>query len=125
MPVHTTTLHIQRRLRVAAVVAFVFAVYAVAAPISHAQEATASADIVLFEFTPGTLEVASGTSVTWLNHDSIVHSVSEGTPDAPGDLFDSGLFDQNQTFTYTFSEPGSYTYFCTRHNFMHGTVDVT
>jgi plastocyanin len=124
MPGFTRTLHSRRRLRVASF-AIVFAVYAAAAPISHAQDATANADIVLFEFAPGTLEVASGTSVTWLNHDSIVHSVTEGTPDAPGDLFDSGLFDQNQTFTYTFSEPGSYTYFCTRHNFMHGTVDVT
>lgn len=95
------------------------------APVSHADDMPATADIVLFEFTPGTLSVPAGTSVTWLNHDSIVHSVTEGTPDAPGGLFDSGLFDQDQTFTFTFADPGEYTYFCTRHNFMHGTIDVS
>lgn len=115
---------IGRRLRVS-VVAFAVALGAAAVPVAHADDEAANADIVLFEFSPGLLEVAAGTSVTWLNHDAIVHSVTEGTPDAPGDLFASGLFDQNQTFTYTFLDPGDYTYFCTRHNFMHGTVRVT
>lgn len=88
------------------------------------QAMTASADIVLFAYTPATLDIAPGTTVTWLNHDSIIHSVTSGSPDAPGDLFDSGLFDQDQTFSYTFDEPGDFPYFCTRHTFMQGTVHV-
>lgn len=117
-------MHIRRGLRITtAAVAFVLS--AVAAPVSHADDTTATADIVLFEFTPGSLNVPAGTSVTWLNHDSIVHSVTAGAPEAPADLFDSGLFDQSQTFTFTFADPGQYTYFCTRHNFMRGTINVT
>src|SRR5712691_5580161 len=113
MPLFTRPTHARRGLRIAAAaVAFVLSVVAV--PVSRADDATASADIVLFEFTPGTLNVPAGTSVTWLNHDSIVHSVTEGAPDAPGGLFDSGLFDQNQSFTFTFTDPGQYSYFCTR-----------
>src|SRR5579884_930694 len=89
-------------------------IIALAVPVAHADDAaTAPNDIVLFEFTPSTLEVTAGTSVTWLNHDSIVHSVTSGTPgslDATDALFDSGLFDQNQTLTFTFTDPGVYAY---------------
>lgn len=124
MPLFTRPTRLRRGVRIL-IAAFVFALGSVAAPVSHADDAAASADIVLFEFTPGTLSVPAGTTVTWTNHDSIVHSVSQGTPDAPGDLFDSGLFDQDRTFTYTFSDPGEYQYFCMRHNFMRGTISVT
>jgi len=94
-------------------------------PIAHAQDATATVDILQFGFQPETLQVPVGTTVTWTNHDAIVHSVTNGTPDAPAGAFDSGLFDVNQTFSFTFSDPGDYTYFCSRHNFMHGTISVT
>jgi len=103
-------------------------VIALAAPVADADDVpTATDDIVLFEFTPHTLEVSVGTSVTWVNHDSIVHSVTSGTPDsmdATDALFDSGLFDQNQTFTFTFTAPGVYAYHCSRHAFMQGTITV-
>ncbi|MGI9147371.1 MAG: cupredoxin domain-containing protein [Chloroflexota bacterium] len=93
----------------------------VAAPVSHAQDA----DVIQFAFQPTPLQLAVGTTVTWTNHDSIVHSVTHGTPDAPGGSFDSGLFDENQTFSFTFTDAGDYTYFCMRHNFMRGTISVT
>ncbi len=101
------------------------AVSLMATPLSHAQDATAPADIVQFAFQPEGLQVAAGTTVTWTNHDAIVHSVSQGTPDAPGTAFDSGLFDQDQTFSFTFTDAGEYTYFCMRHNFMRGRISVT
>ena len=124
MPLFSRPTPIRRGLRIVAA-AMALALCTAAAPVSHADDTTAGADIVLFEFTPGTLDIPAGTSVTWLNHDAIVHSVTEGAPDAPGALFDSGLFDQNQTFTFAFTDPGQYTYFCTRHNFMRGTINVT
>ncbi len=98
----------------------------VATPLSHAQDATptATADIIQFGFQPTPLQVPAGTIVTWTNHDAIVHSVTNGTPGAPGGAFDSGLFDENQTFAFTFTDAGDYTYFCTRHNFMRGTISV-
>jgi len=70
------------------------------------------------------LQVAAGTTVTWTNHDAIIHSVTSGSPDAPDGAFDSGFFDQAGTFSFTFTDSGDYTYFCMRHNFMRGTVSV-
>jgi plastocyanin len=80
-------------------------------------------DIKLFNF-PDVVEVAVGTTVTWTNLDNTQHSVSSGTPDAPGDLFDSGFFEQDGTFSFTFTEPGDYAYFCMRHNHMQGIIRV-
>ncbi len=117
-------LHLDHLLR-GPVLATAVALSFVATPVSHAQDAAVNADIIQFAFQPTPLQVAGGTTVTWTNHDSIVHSVTQGTPDAPGASFDSGLFDENQAFSFTFTDAGDYTYFCMRHNFMRGTISVT
>lgn len=99
---------------------------ALAGPVSaRADDASPSVDIVQFGFQPADIQVAAGTAVVWTNHDAIVHSVTSGTPDAPDGAFDSGLFDQDMQYTMTFDSPGAYSYFCTRHPFMHATVTVS
>lgn len=85
---------------------------------------TVEANIKLFMFKPDPLEVQSGTTVVWTNQDDIDHSVTEGTPAAAGQVFDSGLFGLGKNFSFTFSEPGEYSYFCRRHNSMVGTLRV-
>ncbi len=96
-----------------------------ATPAAHADDATATMDISQFAFAPAALQVPVGTTVTWTNHDAIIHSVTNGTPDAPAAAFDSGFFDQDGTFSFTFNDAGDYPYFCKRHNFMQGTISVT
>ena len=83
------------------------------------------ADIRLFQYQPNPVEVKVGTTVTWTNQDNIVHSVTNGTPPTPGKAFDSGLFDQGKTFSFTFTQAGEFPYFCTRHNSLTGVVKVT
>ncbi|MDP9317138.1 MAG: sortase [Chloroflexota bacterium] len=87
--------------------------------------AEVQAEIKLFQYNPEPLEVAVGTTVVWTNQDDIEHSVTHGTPEAPGDTFDSGLFPKGQMFSFTFTKPGEYLYFCSRHNSMQGRVNVT
>lgn len=82
-------------------------------------------EIKQFAYSPASVEVAPGTMVEWKNSDSIIHSVTSGTPEQPGGVFDSGLFDEGHTFTTTFTQPGTYPYFCTRHQFMRGEVRVS
>lgn len=77
-----------------------------------------------FAYTPSPLQVPVGATVTWVNGDAIVHSVTSGTPEMPGPAFDSQLFDEGQSFTFTFTQPGTYPYFCTRHTFMRGEITV-
>jgi amicyanin len=83
---------------------------------------TAAAVISDYSFSPATLTVKQGTKVTWTNKDNVGHTV---TSDSGPDSFDSGLLSNNQTFSFTFSKPGTYTYYCSVHPYMKGTVVVT
>jgi len=82
------------------------------------------AQIKLFQFKPKTIEIAAGTTVKWENCDAIEHSVTAGEPGRPTGAFDSGFFAKGATFEHTFAAPGTFTYFCKRHNSMTATVVV-
>jgi len=79
-------------------------------------------EIVDFAFGEGTLEVADGTTVRWVNNDSAPHTV---TSLPGGDDFQSETLREGDEFTYTFTEAGSFEYFCEFHGNMAGTVIVT
>ncbi|MFD9634623.1 cupredoxin domain-containing protein [Streptomyces violascens] len=72
-------------------------------------------------FTPKILTVKAGSTVTWTNDDEEPHTV---TSDVNGPLRSPGL-DTGAVYHFTFTAPGTYTYLCTIHPFMHGTVTVT
>ncbi len=72
-----------------------------------------------FNFVPETIEVPTGTAVTWTNKDTAAHTVvDEG-------LFESEELDQGETFSFTFDTPGEYSYICGIHPYMTATVTVT
>ena len=62
--------------------------------------------------------------VIWLNEDSAFHSVTSGQQENPDGLFDSGHIDPDEKFSYTFTEPGVYSYYCTLHPWMNGMIKV-
>jgi plastocyanin len=72
-----------------------------------------------FSFGPGTLTVPVGTTVTWTNRDDIPHTAvsTEGA-------FKSKVMDTDEKFSYTFTKPGTYPYFCSIHPKMTGKVVV-
>jgi Icc protein len=72
-----------------------------------------------FSFTPKKISVAVGTTVTWTNHDDLPHNVVSTEK-----KFSSPVLDTDQKFSFTFSRPGSYEYFCKIHPMMTGTVQV-
>ena len=72
-----------------------------------------------FSFSPATLNVAVGTTVTWTNRDDIPHNVV-----STDKVFKSKVMDTDEKFSYTFTKAGSYAYFCSIHPHMTGTVVV-
>lgn len=72
-----------------------------------------------FAFTPKTLTVKAGTTVTWTNQDQTVHSIV-----CPGLKLKSDPLDTNDSFSYVFRKAGNYEYSCGLHPFMKGQVVV-
>ena len=77
-------------------------------------------------YDPSPLTVKTGTSVTWTNNDSSIHTVTSGLPEQGevGTLFDSSLISPGKTFTHVFGKQGTFDYSCTLHPFMHGQIIV-
>ena len=63
-------------------------------------------------------------TVYWINEDSAFHSVTSGQQENPDGVFDSGHIDPDEKFSYTFTEPGVYSYYCTLHPWMNGMIKV-
>lgn len=89
-----------------------------------ADQKDASITIKTFQFRPTPLEVRTGTRVTWTNTDDIEHTVTSGTPESRAGWFNSKLAGKGTTFSFTFTQPGTYPYFCDRHQSMRGEVRV-
>lgn len=71
-------------------------------------------------FNPESLTVSANTTVKWTNKDGVVHTVTSTTPGQ----FDSGSIGNGGTFSFTFTTPGTYSYYCVIHPDMTGVVVV-
>jgi plastocyanin len=72
-----------------------------------------------FTFGPAALTVMVGTTITWTNRDDIPHTVV-----STDKVFKSKVLDTDEKFSFTFSTPGTFPYFCSIHPKMTGTVVV-
>lgn len=88
------------------------------APVGAAVAATSVA-IANFAFSPAVITVKAGATVTWTNRDEDAHAVAiAGVPA-------SRPLQNGDTYTHTFAQPGTYSYICSIHPYMHGMVVVT
>jgi plastocyanin len=85
-----------------------------------AAEAKAEVKIDNFAFSPQELAIAAGTTVEWVNRDDIPHTVVSDDKKT----FKSKALDTDEKFSYTFTKPGTYPYFCSIHPKMTGKVIV-
>lgn len=97
------------------------------APSSSADGASApvagnAVNIAQFAFSPASLTVKVGTTVTWTNNDGEPHTVTSTNNDGP---LKSPAMKTGDTYTFTFTTAGTFNYLCTIHPFMTATVVVT
>jgi plastocyanin len=82
--------------------------------------AAAAVGIDNFTFNPQTVTVKAGTTVTWTNKDDIPHGIA-----VTNNAFKrSQALDTDDSFSFTFTTPGTYQYFCYIHPHMTGTIAV-
>ena len=93
--------------------------------------------IVNYVYSPADLTVPVGATVTWVNQDSVGHTVTEGDPNSPKQaslrMFDSSgeaatgkvaLIGAGESWNYTFTTSGTYEYYCIVHPYMIGHITV-
>lgn len=99
---------------------------AASAPSATASAGTAQVKVTeqneKYGFSPAMLTVAAGTKVVWTNSTDVPHTV---TSDTGSTLASSMISSSGGTFSFTFTTPGTYTYHCTIHPYMKGTIVVT
>ena len=80
-----------------------------------------------FRFHPESLNVFAGDTVTWVNKGRLPHTTTSGVNGKPDGLWDSRHLERGESFSYVFSRPGTYRYFCRPHHGlgMKGVVVVT
>ena len=83
-----------------------------------APAAAAEVEIDQFAF-PQRITVKAGTTVTWINEDDVPHTVASSSK-----FFKSKALDTGDKFSFTFTTPGTYAYFCSVHPHMTGAVVV-
>jgi len=76
-------------------------------------------EIDQFAFLPQRITVKAGTTVTWINEDDAPHTVASSSK-----LFKSKALDTRDKYSFTFTAPGTYAYFCSLHPHMTGAVVV-
>jgi plastocyanin len=91
--------------------------------VAHAVRARAAGDpavtIADFQFTPGSVTVHVGDTITWTNNGPSTHTAT-----ARDGSFDTGQLKKGQSASHTFTHAGTFAYFCQIHPFMHGTIVV-
>ncbi len=87
---------------------------------SGALAADSEVKIANFTFDPPTVTIKAGGTVTWINADDIPHVVSE-----KDGKFRSAALDTDDSFSQTFTTPGTIEYFCAIHPHMTGKIIVT
>jgi plastocyanin len=79
-------------------------------------------------FFPNPIEIQVGDSITWINRDSAMHTITSGTGTPDGNFDSSGsghpFMTPSQTFSHEFGKRGNYPYYCVLHPNMVGTVIV-
>ena len=90
-----------------------------APPVAVAAQTGPRIEITKHKFSLPTVTVPTGGTVTWVNQDEDVHTVV-----STAGVFRSPGLDTDETYSYKFTKPGVYQYFCTLHPLMVGKVVV-
>lgn len=112
--------------RVAASLAFLFLIFvaacgggATAPPYSEPAPPSEGAEVIIegFAFEPAILTIAPGTTITWINQDSVAHTVAIAGVESPS-------LDKGDSWSYPFDTAGTFDYSCGIHPYMKGQIEV-
>jgi manganese oxidase len=94
--------------------------------LAKATSKASTAEILIqnMSYSPSTLNVKKGEKVTWMNKDTVAHTVSSGSAPNGDGMFDKVL-EPGKSFSHIYNKAGIFPYFCKNDNMMTGTITVT
>jgi plastocyanin len=109
------------KLKSAIVIALLLSVLSIPAGCKKSKDIPVLNEVIIqdMSFSPATITVSPGTTITWTNNDAVEHTVSSDLG-----LFDSGPIAAGETYSQTFTMTGTFPYHCLIHTIMTGTVIV-
>ena len=87
---------------------------------STVQSGNVIVDIKNFAFNPQILNIKSGTNVSWINNDSVPHTITSDSEN----ILNSPTLAPGESFNFTFTNSGTINYHCNIHRTMNGTIIV-
>jgi amicyanin len=117
----TIRINLRRAVFVVPLVIALFSLVASSSVAANDQPPSPAAEVKIdnFSFGPQTLTIPAGSTVTWTNRDDIPH-----TAVSTDGAFKSKVMDTDEKFSHTFTNPGTYAYYCTIHPKMTGKIVV-
>jgi plastocyanin len=83
-------------------------------------------EVIVNRFDPSNITIPVGSEVIWSNQDKLSHTVTSGNASIGADgKFNSNVLHLQNSFSYTFTQPGRYSYYCIMHPWMKGMVTVS
>jgi plastocyanin len=83
-------------------------------------------EVIVNRFDPSDVTIPVGSEVIWSNQDKLSHTVTSGNASIGADgKFNSNVLRLHDSFSYIFSQPGRYSYYCIMHPWMNGMVTVS
>jgi hypothetical protein len=83
-------------------------------------------EVIVNRFDPSNVTIPVGSEVIWSNQDKLSHTVTSGNASIGADgKFNSNVLRLHDSFSYIFSQPGRYSYYCIMHPWMKGMVTVS
>ncbi len=92
-------------------------------PQQQVRMSSSATNISGFQFNPDSVTIKVGTTVIWTNSTIAPHTLTSDSGSAV--TWDSGLVNPGKTFSFTFTQTGTFHYHCSVHPTMHGTIIVT
>ncbi len=93
-----------------------------AVPPAPGRQTSAKVDVSIqnFAFSPADVTISKGMTVVWTNNDAVGHTITADS----GSGLSSQLLNPGDTYAYTFNDTGTFSYHCSIHKTMQGTVTV-
>ncbi len=91
---------------------------------SNNNSATNQVAMLDFSFSPESLNISTGDTVTWVNQGAYDHTTTSGEVNSPDGLWDSGVMAPGAKYSHAFAAAGNFHYYCALHGASNGMKGV-